>query len=275
LQVVATTTIVGDVVRQVAGDLVVLQVLLPAGTDPHAFEPRPQDAALLADADLVFASGAGLEEFLQPLLQNAGIEGRTVELSAGIALLPFAGDEHASTESQFDPHTWMDPNNVIVWVKNASAALSAADPDHAGEYETNANLYIQSLQELDAWLAQQVNRLPPERRRLVLDHYTLGYFASAYGFEIVGERVSSISTNAQTSAQELAALEDQIRALDVSAILVSQTVNPALAEQVAQDTGIQMVQIYTGSLGPPGGPAATYLDMMRYNGSRIVEALTP
>ena len=284
LQVLATTSIVGDVVRQVAGDHALVQVLLPVGTDPHAFEPRPQDAALIADADLVFASGAGLEEFLTPLLNSAGAADRIVELSAGIALQPFAGEElapaagtqnDASADHQVDPHTWMDPNNVIVWTRNALAALSAADPDNASAYAANAGAYIRSLQELDAWIAQQVNRLPLEQRKLVLDHYTLGYFASAYGFEIVGELIGSISTNAQTSAQELALLEDQIRAFGVPTILVDQSVNPALAEQVARDTGTQVVQIYSGSLGPPGGPASSYLDMMRYNVTAIVEALTP
>ena len=282
-QVLATTTIVGDVVSQVAGDHADFQVLLPVGTDPHAFEPRPKDAALIADADLIFASGAGLEEFLTPLLQSAGAVDRVVELSAGIALQSFAGEDHApaagtqgeaSAANQVDPHTWMDPNNVIVWTRNAADALSASDPDNASAYAANADAYIQSLQELDAWIAQQVNRLPPEHRKLVLDHYTLGYFASAYGFEIVGELIASISTNAQTSAQELAALEDQIRAFAVPAILVDQAINPALADQVAQDTGVKVVQIYTGSLGSPSGPAASYIDMMRYNVTAIVDALT-
>ena len=276
LRTVATTTIVGDVVRQVAGQQVIVDVLLPVGADPHAFEPRPQDVAAITDADLIFASGVGLEEFLGPLLQNAGAADKVVEVSNGIALLPFEGDVHDGTSTgNLDPHTWMDPNNVIVWAKNVAAALAAFDPDQAEVYTANADAYILKLQELDAWAAQQTNRLALENRKLVSDHYTLGYFASAYGFEIVGELLDSVSTNAQSSAQELAALEDQIRAFDVPVILVSETVNSTMAEQVAKDTGIKLVQIYSGSLGEPDGPAGTYLDMMRYNVNVIVESLSP
>ena len=276
LRIVATTTIVGDVVRQVAGQQVIVDVLLPVGADPHAFEPRPQDVAAITDADLIFASGVGLEEFLGPLLQNAGAEDKVVEVSNGIALLPFGGDDHEEISTgNLDPHTWMDPNNVIVWAKNVAAALAVIDPDQAEVYTGNADAYILKLQELDAWAAQQTNRLALENRKLVSDHYTLGYFANAYGFEIVGELLHSVSTNAQSSAQELAVLEDQIRAFDVPVILVSETVNSTMAEQVAKDTGIRLVQIYSGSLGEPGGPAGTYLDMMRYNVNVIVESLTP
>lgn len=285
LRIVATTTIVGDIVRQVAGNLMQVETLLPVGTDPHAFEPRPQDVAAITDADLIFANGAGLEEFLEPLLQNAGTQAQVIQVSAGIALLPFEESSHAASgaeleddaygEHTFDPHTWMDPNNVIVWVYNIAAALSSADPQNASIYDSNAEAYIQSLQELDAWIDQQTNRLPAERRKLVSDHRTLGYFASAYGFEIVGELVASVSTNAQTSAQELALLEDQIRLFDVPAIFVDQAINPVLAEQVAQDSGILLVRIYTGSLGGADSPASSYLEMMRYNVSEIVTALTP
>jgi ABC-type Zn uptake system ZnuABC Zn-binding protein ZnuA len=241
--------------------------------------------AAIADADLVFTNGAGLEEFLEPLLQSAGTQAQVVAVSSGIALLPFEEEDHAEGETEsegddeeehlFDPHTWMDPNNVIVWVNNITTALSAFDSQNTSLYEANAEAYIQSLQDLDAWIDQQTNRLPVERRKLVSDHRTLGYFASAYGFEIVGELVASVSTNAQTSAQELARLEDQIRLFEVPAIFVDQAINPALSEQVASDTGIQLVRIYSGSLGGPDSSAASYLDMMRYNVSAIVDALSP
>jgi len=275
LRLLATTTIVGDITRQVAGESAVVQVLLPVGTDPHAFEPRPQDVAAISDADLIIASGAGLEEFLSPLLRSAGAEERVVELSAGVALQTFSGEDQASGTDEVDPHTWMDPKNVIVWTRNLEVALSAADAENAEVYTANADAYVKSLQEMDAWISLQLSPLPTERRQLVLDHYTMGYYASAYNLVIVGELVGSISTNAQTSAQELAILEEEIKTYSVPAILVSQTVNPALSEQVARDTGIQLVQIYTGSLSSPDGPAATYLDMMRYNTTHIIEALTP
>ena len=270
LKVVATTSIVADVVRQVAGDKVDLAVLLHAGADPHTFEPRPQDVAAISDADLVIASGAGLEEFLRPLLASAGASERVVEASAGIPLLSFTGEEE---HADGDPHTWMDPNNVMVWTENIASALSLLDPANAQAYAANAQAYTAQLRDLDAWIRQQVVALPPERRKLVTDHRTMSYFARTYGFELLGEVVGSFSTSAQPSAQELAALQDEIMQFGVPAVFLDSTANPVLAEQLARDTGIQIVRIYTGSLGEAGSPAADYVSMMRYNVSAIVAAL--
>jgi len=277
LNIVATTSIVADVVRQVAGDKINLVELLPAGADPHTFEPRPQDVASIADASLVFASGAGLEEFLKPLLASAGATDRVVEVSAGITLLSFTGQdvpvggeqEHADG----DPHTWMDPNNVIIWTGNIASALSRADPVHADVYAANAQAYISTLRDLDTWIRQQVEPLPASRRKLVTDHRSLAYFARTYGFELVGQVVGSFSTAAQPSAQEFATLQDEIKKFAVPAIFLDSTANPLLAEQLSQDTGIHVVRIYTGSLSAVDGPAADYVSMMRYNVSAIVAAL--
>jgi ABC-type Zn uptake system ZnuABC Zn-binding protein ZnuA len=275
LPVLATTSIVADVVRQVGGDYVQVTTLLPLGTDPHTFEPRPQDAAAIADATLVFANGAGLEEFLQPLLESAGATDKLVEVSQGIELLPFEGEEGDGEHHHEggDPHTWMDPNNVMVWTENIAAALSAADPAHAEAYRANAAAYQEQLRALDAWIRQQVAPIPVEQRLFVADHATWGYFAEEYSFRQVGTITGSFSTGASPSAQELAALEDEIRSFGVRVILVGTDVNTNLAEQIAQDTGARIVRVYHGSLTPADGPAATYLDFMRYNVTAIVDAL--
>ena len=274
LQVVATTTIVGDVVAQVGGNWIELHVLLPVGSDPHSFDPTPQDIAKVADADIVFANGAGLEKFLDTLIESAGADERVVSVSEGITLrgletAPPGDDESPGT----DPHTWVDPNNVLVWVDNIEHALAAADPDHAANYAENAARYRKQLTDLDAWIRQQVEEIPPENRKLVTDHTLFGYFADEYGFEQVGALIPGYSTLAEPSAQELAAIEDAIREYGVPAIFVGNTVNPALAERVAEDTGTQLVTVYTGSLSGPDGDAPTYLDYMRYNVTAFVEAL--
>lgn len=271
LKVVATTTIVADVVSQVGGEFITLNTLLPVGVDPHAFEPRPQDLAAVAEADLIFAAGLGLEPFLEPLMASAASRARLVEVSAGIELLPFEGDEDEDLPG--DPHTWSDPNNVILWSENIAGALAEADAAHAETYAANAEAYVATLRELDAWIRVEAAQIPPERRRLVSDHAVFGYFAEEYGFEQVGTVVGSFSTVASPSARELAALEDAIRAYGVPAIFVGTTVNPALAEQVARDTGIKVVPLYTDSLTPPGGEAESYLEFMRYNVRAMVEAL--
>jgi manganese/iron transport system substrate-binding protein len=281
LQVVATTSIVADVVQNVGGDLIDLTTLLPLGTDPHAFEPTPQDVAAVADAHVVFVNGAGLEVFLEPLLESAGEDVTVVPVSYGIALLQLK-DAHEHEEKEEDehdyrdganPHTWFDPHNVIVWTHNVAHALSALDPDNAATYEANGSAYEAELQELDAWIREQLAQVPEKNRKLVTDHATFSYFARKYGFQQLGAVFPGYSTLAEPSAQDLAELEDGIREFDVRAVFVGLTISPDLAERVADDTGIQLVFLYTGSLSEPGGPADDYLSFMRYNVSAIAEAL--
>lgn len=161
----------------------------------------------------------------------------------------------------------------MVWVENIRAALSALDPENAETYAANADDYLAQLAELDAEIRARVAEIAPENRKLVTDHGTFSYFAMDYGFEVVGSVIPSFSTVASPSAQELAALQDQIAAENVQAIFVGTTVNAALAQRIAEDMGIELVNLYSDSLSAADGPASTYLDFMRYNVDRIVEAL--
>lgn len=276
LRVVATTSIVADVVANVGGDRIALTTLVPLGADPHSFQPTPQDMAALTKAHVVYANGAGLETFLESLMDSVNLAGRLVYVSDGIALLQAEHEHEGEAEHEHeggDPHTWFDPNNIVVWVDKIRDTLSVLDPVNASVYRANAQAYIARLEELDAWIRQQVAQIPPDNRRLVTDHTAFTYFAARYGFEQVGAIFPGYSTLASPSAKELAALEDAIHAQGVKAVFVGRTVNPALAERVAQDTGVRLVFLYTGSLGETGSAAATYLDMMRYNVSAIAEAL--
>jgi len=283
LNVLATTNIVGDVVARVGGDKIRLTVLLPTGSDPHSFEASPQDLAQAAEADLVFANGAGLEQFLDDMIESAGAGDRVVHVSEGIDLLgqekqaESTGETHESENRHVykggDPHVWTDPNNVKVWVRNIESALSKADPENAGLYTSNADAYQSELEKLDAWIRSRVAAIPPEKRLIVTDHALLGYFAEQYGFRQVGAIVPAYSSLAEPTAQELARIEDSIASLDVRAVFVGKTVNPALAERLSHDTGVQLVFFYTGSLSEPSSEAGTYLDYMRYNTRAIVDAL--
>lgn len=281
LSVVATHSILGDVVSEIGGEFIDLTVLIPAGTDPHSFEPAPQDAARISDASLVFTNGLDLEEFMQALLDDAGGDTPVITVSDGIEALEFAGEEEhegeehegEAHEHSADPHVWMDPQNVKLWVENITEALIDEDPVHAEQYRSNADAYIEKLEELDQWALEQVAGIPTGQRQLVTDHDTAGYFAQHFGFEIVGALIPSYSTASEPTAGELAALEEAIAQYGVQAIFVGVSVNPALAERVAADTGVQLVPIYTESLSAADGPAATYLEMMRYDIQVIVDAL--
>jgi ABC-type Zn uptake system ZnuABC Zn-binding protein ZnuA len=268
--VVATTTIVGDVVAQVGGEAIALTVLLPPGADPHAFEPTPQDVARVAEADLVFVNGGGLEAQLEPLLRGAAK--RIVSVSEGVPFRPFGGDSGHAAEG-VDPHVWLDPTNVDRWTEAIERTLIDIDPAGAEGYAARAAAYRQALAALDAWVVQEVAAIPPERRRIIADHAAFGYFAARYGFDQVGAIFPGGSPLAEPSARDLAALEDAIRSLGAPAVFVSTTVNPTLAERVAEDTGARLVFLYVGSLSAPGGPAASYLDLLRYDVRAIVDAL--
>ncbi len=281
LKVVATTNIVGDVVANVGGSRIDLVTLMPVGSDPHSFEPTPQNVAAVADAHVVFANGVGLEEFLDPLLESAHAVEKMVYVSKGVALRGFKlgteddskdRDEHTDDHGA-DPHTWTDPNNVVIWTHNIEHTLSSLDPDGAETYATNSEAYEEALVALNTWIEDQVGAIAEIDRRFVTDHATFGYFSDRYGFEMVGAVIPGFSTMSQPSAQELAELQDAIRERNVKAILVGNTVNSNLAQRAAEDTGTRLAFLYTGSLSERDGPASTYIDLMRYNVSQIVTAL--
>lgn len=279
LRVIATTSIVADIVSNVGGEAIDLTILLPVGTDPHAFEPAPADLAAVADAHVIFANGMGLEAFLDEMLANAGGEAAMVHVSEGV--LPHEMDEaheEADHEDEHehdgdDPHTWTSPANALVFVKNIEHALSRLDPANADLYRANAEAYAAELETLDAWVKAQTASIPPENRELVTDHAMFGYYAERYGLEQIGAVIPAFSSAAEPSANDLAALTDAITAAGVKAVFVGNTVNSSLARRVADDTGVQLVQLYTGSLGLPGSGVETYLEYIRYNTTAIVAAL--
>jgi ABC-type Zn uptake system ZnuABC Zn-binding protein ZnuA len=277
LKVTATTSIVADIVRQVGGDFVQISTLVPIGTDEHQYQPNPQDVATVSNADIVFENGLGLEQFMGKLVQNAGGKAKVISVSDGITPLQFSGDvklQDAPSATGGDPHVWVDPENVKIWVKNIEKALSDADPTHAADYTSNAQKTIDSLTTLDSWIKTQVATIPQASRKIVTDHLIFGYFAARYGFDQVGAIVPSYSTSAEPSAQDVAALEDAIRNLHVPAIFLGQNVSSIMAQRVADDTGVKLIQIYTESLTNSDGPASTYQDYMHYDVTAIVKGLT-
>lgn len=281
LRVLAVETFLADIAQNVAGDRLQVAALMPIGIDPHSFEPTPRDVAKVADSHVLIVNGAGFEAFLGEMLQNAGGQRQVIEAAAGLATRTLQGEEvgqeHQDEDEhghEGDPHFWLDPKNVIQYVENIRAGLSQADPDGAPLYAANAQAYIAQLQELDKWITEQVQQVPEERRLLVTNHESFGYFADRYGFKIIGTIVPSISPTAAPSAQQLAELIDHIKATGAPAIFLETGTSPQLAEQVAAETNVKVVTgLYSHSITAADGLAPTYIDMMKYNTAAIVEAL--
>jgi ABC-type Zn uptake system ZnuABC Zn-binding protein ZnuA len=269
LQIVATTNIVGDVVSRVGGDRIALTTLTNVGVDPHSYVPTPADTAALHDAHAVFANGAGLEEFLAEMLDSAGGDAVEIHVSEELDL---QGAEDAHDHEGGDSHVWFDVQNVIRWVEAIEEALVTLDPTNTEAYQANADAYVRQLEELDTWVVAQVATIPSTSRKFVTNHPAFGYLAERYGLEQVGA-VYPISPSSEPSAQDLAALEEAIHEHGAPAVFTESTVNPKLAEQVAQDTGVKLVPLYTGSLGGPGSGVESYIELIRYDVTAIVEAL--
>lgn len=273
LKVVATTSLVGDVVSRVGGDRITLEVLLPLGTDPHSFTPTPRDASIISDATVVFATGVGLEEFLKPLIESVGGATKVVEVSQGIQFRSLVEEDSHSKLPVDDPHTWMDPNNVLIWVDNIVRVLSEIDPANASYYNRNGQDYQTKLKELDTWIRSEVSLIPEQNRKLVTDHMVFGYFADRYGFLQVGAIIPGFSSLAEPSAQDIAQIEDEIHTFGVKAIFISVGVNANLAQRISDDTGTKLVFLYMHSLSDKGGVADNYIDFMHYDVASIVNAL--
>lgn len=284
LMVMASTSIVADVVRQVGGELVQVETIVPIGADGHSYEPSPADLARVSAAQIIFTVGVGYEEFLDRLIASSGTKAEIVALSENLPLRTLSeeevgghmhGDEHGDEHGagSVDPHTWTDPNNVKAWVDVIYATLSRLDPTNADTYAARAAAYRSQLDELDRWIAEQFAAIPAERRLIVADHIIFGYMADRYGLRQLGSIIPGVSTSASPSAQELAALQDMIADYSVPAIFVGDIANKQLAEQIARDTGVRIFTVLAESLTDADGPGATYIDYMRFNVQTIVDGL--
>lgn len=268
LKVLASTTFLADITQNIAGSRAQVDSVLPVGADPHAYQAAPADVAKIAKSDLLILNGLEYEHFIEPLLENAGGERLIIEATAGLSPREDAGNAHG-----VDPHMWLDPILVISFVENIRDGLIQVDAEGAETYTANADAYIAQLKELDLWIVEQVNSIPTERRLLVTNHEAVGYFAERYGFEVVGAIIPSQSTDAGTSAREMAALIEQVKTAGAPAIFLGEVENPDLANQIAEEISVKVVDnLYLESL-TAGSPAATYLDMMKHNVNQIVEAL--
>jgi len=270
IHVVATTSVLADLVRQVGGPHVDATSLVPPGGEVHTFDPTPADIARVADADLVVTNGLGLDEWVQNLARDSGSQAPIVALGEDLDGVTYLeGDGAAGT---VNPHVWMDVGNAIQYTKRIGEQLAAVDAAHASAYQAGAASYDEQLTKLDDWARDQIATVPTERRKVVSFHDAFPYFAKAYGLEIVGTVIDAPGQD--PSAGEIADLIDAIRASGATALFGEAQFNPQLAKTIAEEADIAVVtDLYTDSLGGP--PADTYEGMIRWDVDRVVDALQP
>jgi ABC-type Zn uptake system ZnuABC Zn-binding protein ZnuA len=284
--VVVTTTQLGDIVRNVAGDAAEIHQLLQPNSDPHDYEPRPNDIEATAGAKVVFASGNELDHWMEDVVEQSG--GSPAEVAIAPDHTPYKvegehveeeghaeeeGDEHA--ESEFDPHWWHDPRNVEAAVGVIRDELAKIAPANAETYRANADAYLTKLEALDAGIAACMEQVPPAERKLVTSHDAFNYFTARYGITVIGAVIPSQSTQAQPSAGEIAELAGIVRREQVKAIFPESSVNPELAKTLARETGAKADYVlYGDALGPEGSSGDTYLRMEAANADALVKGFT-
>ncbi len=272
VDVVTTSNIAEDWVQRIGGDRVSVFSLVPPGADPHAFQPGARDMTRVADADVIFSMGLGLEKgWLEEMLDTASSGGGLL-ISLGEVTDPITlGDQD---DRVLDPHFWFDPLRVKLAIAEIALTLTALDPSGAQKYRDNTIVYLQELDDLHSWVRKISATVPAYRRVLVTSHGTLGYFAARYNFDVVGTLMPGVTTDGEPSARDLTDLVDVVTELGVPAIFVENTTSDRLANRIAEETDVDVISsLLTGSLSTDDEGAHTYVDLMRANVTAIVEAL--
>jgi zinc/manganese transport system substrate-binding protein len=274
VSVVATTTQIGDFAREVGGDAVDVHTILSPNTDPHDYEPRPDDVTTTADAKIIFTNGDNLDAWMDKVVDDSGSDAKVVDLGETVPVkLP--GESSGPEASRFDPHWWHDPRNAEEAARQIATQLSALDPAGKAKFEANAAAYETKLRALDAGIARCVDSVPAGDRKLVTDHDAFGYFAKRYGIDVVGAVIPSQTTQAQPNAQDLSDLVNLIKAEGVKAVFPESSLSPKLAETISSQTGASAdYTLYGDTLGPEDSSGSTYLTMEGANANAMVEGFT-
>lgn len=268
LEAVASFTVIADMVHNVGGERVHVTSLIGPNGDPHVYEPTPSDAQALKRADVAFVSGLHLEGWLDRLIAASGYQGQPVVLSDGIKTRSMEEDG----KRVIDPHAWNSAANAVVYVRNIISALKRVDPAGAAVYQANGDRYITQLQALDAYARAQVQGLPEAQREVLTSHDAFGYFGDAYGVTFLAPL--GFSTEAEPSAADVARLITQIKREHVSAYFFENSGDPRLVKQIAAASGARPGgELYVEALSAADGPAASYVQMFRYNVDQLVRAM--
>ena len=299
IPVVATFSILGDMVERIGGEHIVVTTLVGPDGDAHVYQPTPEAARAVAEADLMFVNGLDFEGWLERLAQAAAFDGALVVATDGIEALTFDehGDEHGDHDEHkddhddhdkhegehddhaghdhgaFDPHAWQSLTHAVTYVDNITAGLAKADPENAADYYANRATYVAEIEALNVDVTAMMAGLPEEKRTVVTSHDAFGYFAHAYGFNF--EAPQGLSTESEVSAADVAELIEQIREEGISAVFIEAIADNRLLKQIANETDATIGgTLYSDGLSNAEGPASTYLDMMRHNAETLSKALS-
>jgi zinc/manganese transport system substrate-binding protein len=272
VRVVATFSIIADFARNVGGDAVEVSELVGPDSDAHVYAPSPADAKRLADAKVVLVNGLGFEGWLERLVKASGTKATVAVTTKGITPRRMQDDGHGHSHGRSDPHAWQSVANAKVYVTNIRDALAKADPDRKATYEQNAAAYVAKLDALEAEVKATVATIPAERRKIITTHDAFGYFAAAYGVAFVAPQ--GVSTEAEVSARDLAKIIRQVKTQKIPAVFMENVTDPRLMKRIAEETGAKIGgRLYSDALSAAGGPAASYIDMMRHNLKELRGAL--
>jgi zinc/manganese transport system substrate-binding protein len=268
LPVVASFSILGDLVAIVGGDRITVTTLVAADSDAHIFEPKPAHVKSIAQAKLLVVNGLGFEPWAAKLAKSAGYQGETVVAAQGVQPLSMTEDGKKST----DPHAWQNPRNVVVYVRNIAAALSKLDPAGTAQFKGSSEAYIKELEALDTWAITQFAAVPLVKRKVITSHDAFGYFAAHYQITFLAPQ--GISTESEPSAKQVAQLIRQIKAEKIKAVFVENMSNPKLLAQLAKDAGVVPgAALYADALSAADKPGASYLQMMRHNITQLTSGM--
>jgi zinc/manganese transport system substrate-binding protein len=271
VRVVASFSILADLVRQVGGNTVTVEALVGPDGDAHVYEPRPKDLRTLLAATLLVRNGLGLEGWMDRLTQAAGFKGRVVV--AAEKVVPRTMTENSGLIAT-DPHAWQDPRNAVLYVQAITDGLAAVDAPNASQYRGRAARYAAQIAETDAWIAATLGAIPADQRRIITTHDAFGYYGARYGIEFLSPE--GINTEFEPSAKSIAALVAQIKREKIRAVFIENMTSPRMAQMLVRETGAVLGgTVYSDALSPAGGPAATYLDMLRHNTTLFAAAMRP
>ncbi len=267
IKVVASFSILADIVKNVGGEKVTIQSIVGPNGDAHVFEPRPDDIKLINDADIVFTNGMGFEGWIDRLIKASGFKGPVIISTENIhPRLVFEG------KLIEDPHAWHSISNIKIYIYNITKALKDLDSENAGYYEKNAQNYIEKLNDLDREIRTVVDQIPPPKRKVITAHDAFGYFGNTYGIQFLAP--IGTSTGCEARVKNIISLIKQIKEYGVKTIFVENVTNPKIIQQISRETGAKIGDpLYSDALSEPSGPAASYFDMMRYNSKQLIDSM--